>query len=53
MWITADVNIPQQLLDAAAKDEVVFFVGAGASFNTPSRLAYYEQIGTKFDAEGD
>lgn len=53
MWITADVNIPQQLLDAAAKDEVVFFVGAGASFNPPSNLPSYEQLATKLAAEAD
>lgn len=53
MWITADVNIPQQLLDAAAKDEVVFFVGAGASFNPPSNLPSYEQLATKLAEEAD
>lgn len=53
MWITADVNIPQQLLDAAAKDEVVFFVGAGVSFNPPSNLPSYEQLATKLAEEAD
>lgn len=53
MWITADVNIPQQLLDAAAKDEVVFFVGAGASFNPPANLPSYNQLATKLAEEAD
>lgn len=48
-----DVNIPQQLLDAAAKDEVVFFVGAGVSFNPPSNLPSYEQLATKLAEEAD
>ena len=53
MWITADVNIPQQLLDASAKDEVVFFVGAGASFNPPSILPSYKQLATMLADEAD
>ena len=53
MWITADVNIPQQLLDAAAKDEVVFFVGAGASFNPPANLPSYNQLAAMLADEAD
>ena len=53
MWITADVNIPQQLLNAAARDEVVFFVGAGASFNPPSNLPSYKQLATMLADEAD
>ena len=53
MWITADVNIPQQLLNAAARGEVVFFVGAGASFNPPSNLPSYKQLATMLADEAD
>lgn len=53
MWITADVDIPRQLLNAAKEDKVVFFVGAGASFNPPSNLPSYEQLATKLAAEAD
>lgn len=47
MWVTKDVNIPRPLLDAAEEDKVVFFVGAGASFNPPSNLPSYEQLATR------
>lgn len=53
MWVTKDVNIPRPLLDAAEEDKVVFFVGAGASFNPPSNLPSYEQLATRLAREAD
>lgn len=53
MWVTADVDIPLQLLDAAAEDKVVFFVGAGASFNPPSNLPSYARLAENLAREAD
>ena len=30
MWITGDVELPDEILDAHEHGELVFFVGAGA-----------------------
>ncbi|PJM79904.1 SIR2 family protein [Bifidobacterium scaligerum] len=44
MWITCDVNVPESLLDAFQEDRVVFFVGAGASYNPPANLPLYKEL---------
>ena len=38
MWITGDVELPDEILDAHERGELVFFVGAGASISKPSDL---------------
>lgn len=43
-WITADVRVPQELLDAHAEGRVVFFVGAGASLPAPSGLPLFKDL---------
>ncbi len=43
-WITAEVELPQELLDAHAEGRVVFFVGAGASKAWPSSLPLFEDL---------
>ncbi|MFW0788273.1 SIR2 family protein [Gordonia sp. CPCC 205333] len=41
MWITSDVELPQPVIDAHAEGQLVFFVGAGASFDAPSSLPLF------------
>jgi hypothetical protein len=43
-WITGNVRLPQALLDAHAEGRVVFFVGAGASFDAPSSLPLFDEL---------
>lgn len=38
MWITEDVELPEELLSAHREGKLVFFVGAGASMAPPSSL---------------
>lgn len=53
MWITKDVNLPQELLEAAENDELVLFVGAGASINPPSNLPLYKNLTERLADEAD
>jgi len=41
MWITGDVELPDEVLAAQAEDRLVFFVGAGASVDHPSDLPLF------------
>lgn len=50
-WITAEVELPQAVLDAHAAGRVVFFVGAGASVAPPSSLMLFEELATALGAE--
>jgi len=50
-WITAEVELPQELLDAHAEGRVVFFVGAGASYAAPSSLPLFEDLAIALGAE--
>lgn len=50
-WITAEVELPQELLDAHAEGRVVFFVGAGASYAAPSSLPLFEDLAVALGAE--
>jgi hypothetical protein len=50
-WITAEVQLPQVLLDAHAEGRVVFFVGAGASKAAPSSLPLFEELAVTLGAE--
>lgn len=44
MWITSDVRLPQAVLDAQSAERLVFFVGAGASVDAPSRLPLFDEL---------
>lgn len=44
MWITGDVELPDEILDAHEHGELVFFVGAGASVGKPSNLPLFESL---------
>lgn len=50
-WITAAVELPQELLHAHAEGRVVFFVGAGASYAAPSSLPLFEDLAIALGAE--
>lgn len=47
MWITGDVDLPDEILDAHERGELVFFVGAGASLGTPSNLPLFDTLARK------
>lgn len=44
MWITGDVEIPKEVVDAHADGDLVFFVGAGASMDEPSDLPSFKRL---------
>lgn len=44
VWITGDVAIPQELLDAHEAQKLVIFVGAGASVAAPSDLPLFDRL---------
>ncbi|WP_454116402.1 SIR2 family protein [Microbacterium aurum] len=47
MWITGDVELPDEILDAHERGELVFFVGAGASLGKPSNLPHFRNLAKK------
>ena len=47
MWITGDVELPDEILDAHERGELVFFVGAGASLGKPSNLPLFDSLAKK------
>ncbi len=47
MWITGDVELPDEVLDAHERSELVFFVGAGASVAKPSNLPLFDGLAKK------
>lgn len=47
MWITGDVELPDEILDAHERGELVFFVGAGASLGKPSNLPPFDSLAKK------
>lgn len=47
MWITGDVELPDEILDAHERGELVFFVGAGASLGKPSNLPLFDTLAKK------
>ncbi|AXE39465.1 SIR2 family protein [Acidipropionibacterium virtanenii] len=47
MWITGDVELPDEILDAHERGELVFFVGAGASVGEPSNLPLFDDLAKK------
>ena len=44
MWITGDVELPDEILDAHERGKLVFFVGAGASRGAPSNLPLFDGL---------
>jgi hypothetical protein len=44
MWITGDVNLPETVVNAHVEGRLVFFVGAGASFDAPSSLPSFASL---------
>lgn len=44
MWITDDVELPDEVVEAHVNGELVLFVGAGASLGKPSNLPLYEGL---------
>lgn len=44
MWITNDVDLPGEVVDALQSDRLVVFVGAGASVAAPSSLPPFKQL---------
>lgn len=50
-WVTADVRIPQVLLDAHREGRVVFFIGAGASIPAPSNLPSFQALAESLGKE--
>jgi hypothetical protein len=44
VWITGDVDLPTQVVEALADDKLVLFVGAGASLNSPSDLPLFNEL---------
>ncbi len=47
MWITGDVELSDEILDAHERGELVFFVGAGASLGKPSNLPLFDGLAKK------
>ncbi|WP_243227398.1 SIR2 family protein [Microbacterium sp. CIAB417] len=47
MWITGEVELPDDILDAHERGELVFFVGAGASLGKPSNLPLFGSLAKK------
>ncbi|GLI27527.1 hypothetical protein ARHIZOSPH14_17690 [Agromyces rhizosphaerae] len=47
MWITGDVELPDEVLAAQAEGRLVFFVGAGASVAPPSDLPLFGVLAEK------
>ncbi|NDK32378.1 SIR2 family protein [Nesterenkonia haasae] len=47
MWVTGDVELPDEILDAHERGELVFFVGAGASLGKPSNLPLFDSLAKK------
>lgn len=46
MWIS-DIQLPEEVFDAHASGDLVFFVGAGASIGKPSNLPLFDGLAKK------
>ena len=44
MFITDGVDLPEEIIEAHAKGQLVFFVGAGASMDDPSGLPSFAKL---------
>lgn len=47
MWFRGEVDLPDEILDAHERGELVFFIGAGASLASPSNLPLFEGLARK------
>lgn len=44
MYLTGEVDLPQQVVDAHVEGNLVLFVGAGASMDSPSNLPTFTEL---------
>ncbi|AFI63084.1 hypothetical protein BAAM1489_00135 [Bifidobacterium animalis subsp. animalis MCC 1489] len=44
MWVTENVEFPDELVNAALNDELVLFVGSGVSLDAPANLPSYQTL---------
>jgi NAD-dependent SIR2 family protein deacetylase len=44
LWITAEVDLPNQVLDAQQSSRLVVFVGAGISVDAPSNMPSFPRL---------
>lgn len=51
MEIIDGVNIPDELMEAHDRGELVFFVGAGASMASPTNFPSYRQLAEELAEE--
>ena len=51
MWVTSDVEIPDELLIAQEERRLVVFVGAGASIDAPSGLPTFRKLARQIAVE--
>ena len=47
MFITDGVDLPEEIMDAHANGQLVFFVGAGASMDDPSKLPSFAKLASE------
>jgi len=50
MWITEEVNLPVELVQAQEANRLVIFAGAGISLNQPSNLPLFDELAEKISA---
>ncbi len=53
MWVTGDVNLPEDLLEAQQEERLVAFVGAGVSAGPPSSLPLFEALARQVAAAAE
>lgn len=53
MWVTENVEFPDELVDAALNDKLVLFVGSGASLDAPANLPSYQGLVKQLADEQD
>lgn len=51
MWVTENVEFPDELVNAALNDELVLFVGSGVSLDAPANLPSYQTLVEKLASE--
>lgn len=52
MWITSDVNLPDELLNAQEDGHLVIFAGAGVSKGPPSNLPNFDSLAERVSGGG-
>ncbi|PAU68614.1 SIR2-like domain containing protein [Bifidobacterium italicum] len=53
MWVTENVEFPDELVNAALNDELVLFVGSGVSLDAPANLPSYQGLVKQLADEQD